>query len=252
MELNVNEMIGEPDEQLRRKERQKRGLTFIIMAGAFVWGTYLIYTRPQIVFRLNEQVIVYNHADNPAVFNIATGIAAIAATFFLAAGARIWLVRSTEQSNTTKPRPRASWRRVWGTVNTAVLLLSIWSGYAALNPGKLRGTNPDLVLCIAAFVVVMLFAIAAPHFATDATFRRPQWGRFPLSWWRDPMQTLFMTTCFWAGWVVGSAAHLFTVTLSSDKTAMWTVLVYIAILAGLLIGQLMADALYRERIERNS
>ena len=242
-------MNGETDEQLQRKARRRRGLTFIILAIALAGNVYLISKTPQIVFRMNERTVVYKHAENSAIFNLAASIAAFAAILFLLSGICVLLARPQEPSPIATTAPHRSSRLVWKIVNTAILLLSTWSGYAALSPAKLKGTNPDLVLCIAAFIGIAMFAIAAPHFATVATFRKPQWGRFFLSWWRDPMQTLFMTTCFWAAWVVGSAARFFSPDLRADKTAMWTVLTYAAILAGLVIGQVIAYPVYRNRIE---
>src|SRR5207302_11063307 len=99
---------------------------------------YLIYFKcPQIVFRLNERVVVYKHAENPAIFNAATGIAAIVAILFLASGARVLLGQSEGPSSTTTPRPRAFWRAVWGILNTSLLLRAVWSGYAAMTPSIL-------------------------------------------------------------------------------------------------------------------
>ncbi len=242
-------MNGETDKQLQRKDRQKRALTLIIMAIAFAGGTPIIYNTPEVVFRINEHVVVYKHADSPAIFDIAAGIAAITAISLLAVGTRVLFGTSERHPVTTTPMPRSAWRLVWGMVNTGLLLLSVWSGYAALSSGRLKGTNPDPVLCIAAFIVVMLVAIAAPHFATVATFQRPQWGRFPLSWWHDPMQTLFVATCWWAGFLVGNLTRLISSNLSADKTVVWTVLTYVAILAGLLVGQGVDYVVYRDRIE---
>ena len=52
-------------------------------------------------------------------------------------------------------------RRFAPLINLALLLLSVWAGYGALEPDTLRGTNPDKYLCIAALVLMPVFAFGA-------------------------------------------------------------------------------------------
>src|SRR5437870_13319027 len=46
-------------------------------------------------------------------------------------------------------------------INLVLLLLSVWTGYASLNPDMLHGTNPDKFLALALLVVMPVFALGA-------------------------------------------------------------------------------------------
>lgn len=221
---------------------------FVIVGIVNLWAAYFIFKLPRITFHLNDRVLTYNRADFPALFNVAGTVVAVIGMLVFASGVRLLLAKPNSSPTTTESTRIGSWHLVWGTINSGLLFLLTWSGYATA-PIKLRGANPDPVLSAVVFSAIVLFAIAAPHLAKVPTFRKPQWGRPPLNWWRDPLQSLFVATCWWAGFVVGNLARLFTSNLSTEKTVLWTVLTYVAILAGLLVGQTVAYVVYRDRIE---
>jgi hypothetical protein len=141
-------------------------------------------------------------------------------------------------------------RMLWGIVNAIFLLLFAWLGYTGLVAERLRGTNPDLFFCIVAFVAISLITVGRLHFAKAAIFRKPSWGRFPLNWSTDPLQAILISTCWWTGFVIGNVYRLLTSNLGADKTVLWTVLFYVSVLAGLVVGQVIVYALYKDRIEK--
>jgi hypothetical protein len=229
---------------------RKRGGTLVIVGIVFLSAAFVILNSNHFTLQLNGRVLTYNRTDFPALFNAMAATAIlVAAVLGLIGGYLIFRHKRPKAPSSDETKPRKPRRILWGTLNGAVLLLLAWLGYAGLASERLRGTNPDVVLCVVAFFVVALLAIARLHFARVATFRKPQWGRFPLNWSGDPLQALFVATCWWAGFVVGNVTRLFGSNLGTDKTVLWTVLTYAAILAGLLAGQAVGYTVYKDRID---
>ena len=137
----------------------------------------------------------------------------------------------------------------WGTFNMVILVLSVWFGFLGVPLDFVRGANPKWLLCVIAFVVFVLNVPLWLHFAPACKFRTPQWGRSPLSWSYDPLQFFFMSTCCWAGLIVGLLSRLFHLQLITDMNAVWSLFVYVAVFAGLLVGQALAYIVYKDRIE---
>lgn len=133
-------------------------------------------------------------------------------------------------------------------INSVLLLLSVWTGYGALDPNALRGTNPDKYLCLAVLVMMPIFAFGAVSIfgANHGTLPRPSWHRITFSWWRDPLQSLFITTYVFGGMALGAALHLY----GTSSTGFWTFLVFICTFIGLIIGQFLAYAYHRARITK--
>ncbi len=137
----------------------------------------------------------------------------------------------------------------WGMFNTAVLLLFMWLGYSGRALELLRRAESKWALCVGVFVGSSFVVLSRLHFAAVSTFRRPQWARSPLNWAHDPLQSFFIATCWWAGLVLGTVSHFFISHLTADSTAVWSVLVYVAALTGLLVGQAAAYLAYKNQIE---
>jgi hypothetical protein len=131
-------------------------------------------------------------------------------------------------------------------INSALLLLSVWTGYAALDADALRGTNPDKYLCIAVLVMMPIFAFGAVSIfgASHSTLLRPSWRRVTFSWWRDPLQSLFISTYAVGGMALGAALHLYGAT----ATGFWMFMVFVCMFIGLIVGQVFAYAYHRARI----
>src|ERR1700693_6264064 len=95
-------------------------------------------------------------------------------------------------------------------INLALLLLSVWTGYCSLGADALRGANPDKYLCIAVLVMMPIFAVGSVAIFGDkhTGLTLPSWRRFSINWSRDPLQCLFLSTCFTGGMALGAALHL--------------------------------------------
>ena len=133
-------------------------------------------------------------------------------------------------------------------VNLGLLLLSVWAGYGALDPNTLRGTNPDKYLCIAVLVLMPIFAFVAVSIfgASHRTLPRPSWRRVTFSWWRDPLQSLFISTYAVGGMALGAALHLHGTT----STGSWMFAVLVCMFIGLIVGQVFAYAFHGSKITK--
>ena len=133
-------------------------------------------------------------------------------------------------------------------INSALLVLSLWAGYGALDLETLRGTTPDKYLCIAVLVLMPVFAFGAVSIfgASHATLPRPSWRRVTFSWWRDPLQSLFISTYAVGGMALGAALHL----RGTTTTGFWMFMVFVCMFIGLIVGQVLAYAYHRARITK--
>ena len=131
-------------------------------------------------------------------------------------------------------------------INLALFVLSVWTGYGALEADTLRGTNPDKYLCIAVLVIMPFFAFGAVSIfgASHSTLPRPSWRRVTFSWWRDPLQSLFISTYAVGGMALGAALHL----RGTTSTGFWMFMVFVCMFIGLIVGQVFAYAYHRARI----
>jgi hypothetical protein len=139
-------------------------------------------------------------------------------------------------------------RYLWLITNIAAVLLSPWSGYRDMAPEKLAHTNTDQFACVSLAIVMPLFVLGALWFASARcdSFRLPSWHRFPLNWWYDPLQALFITTLGSFGWALGSQLRF----PSYGTVAYWTVVSHWCIFGGLVIGELIAYPIFRHRIRK--
>jgi hypothetical protein len=133
-------------------------------------------------------------------------------------------------------------------INLALLLLSVWTGYGSLDPDTLRGMNPDKFLAISVLVIMPVFAFGAVSIfgANHRTLVRPSWRRVTFSWWRDPLQSLFISTYAVGGMALGAALHL----RGTSSTGFWMFVVFVCMFIGLILGQIAAYAYHRARIAK--
>ena len=133
-------------------------------------------------------------------------------------------------------------------INAALLLLTVCAGYGALDPERLRGTNPDKYLCIAVLVLMPFFVFGAVSIfgASHTTLPWPSWRRVTFSWWRDPLQSLFISTYAVGGMALGAALHL----RGTSSTGFWMFMVFVCMFIGLIVGQFLAYAYHRARITK--
>jgi hypothetical protein len=89
-------------------------------------------------------------------------------------------------------RTRFKKKGTWIVVNTVLVLLSLWTGYAETDPRILSQTNPDLAFCITILIMITIFVIGTVALAKPGSLVRPSWKRSPLRWSGDPLQAIFV------------------------------------------------------------
>lgn len=138
--------------------------------------------------------------------------------------------------------------RWWAILNLALVLLSLWTGYAEMTPEKLAHTNPDVIFCTIVLVTMIVFSFGVVWYsisgAGQQTLRRASWRRFSIDWWHDPLQCLFLSWCFTGAMAVGAAFRL----PGTSSTGFWTFMFFVCLFVGLLVGQLLVYSVHRERI----
>jgi hypothetical protein len=121
-----------------------------------------------------------------------------------------------------------------------------------MTSDKLSHTNPDPVACLLILLITPLFAVGSAMYSITrckaAPLSRPSWNRNPLNWGRDPLQSLFFSTCIFAATAIGSAVQH----PAYGSVGFWTVGVYCSFAIGLLVGQVVVYRRYREYISNRS
>ena len=160
------------------------------------------------------------------------------------------IVRSAKTKSTVGKdgSERQPVKAIWFVINASLIALSMWRGYVSLAPEQLRHVNPDAVLCSLILLGTPLFALGTVRYSVRVCsvdrLRRPSLDRNPVSWWYDPLQSLFITTCNIAAMAVGSLLH----GLPSNSVAFWMIATYFCITFGLVIGQALVYRVYRARV----
>ncbi len=142
-------------------------------------------------------------------------------------------------------------RHFWGVLNSLVLALALWGGYASLNLDQLRYKNTDAAACLTILLVMPGFAILSVGYSlkrwSTSPLKRPSWNRNPFNWWRDPLQSLFVSTCVFVATAIGSAIRK----PIYGSVGFWTMGVYACFGIGLSLGQFLVYRIYRHRIAAN-
>jgi hypothetical protein len=139
-------------------------------------------------------------------------------------------------------------KNIWYVLNIALVTLALPGGYNSLLPEKLGNKNPDVIFCGLILLGVPLFALWRVNYSirrsNDSKLARPSLSRSPLNWWRDPLQSLFISTCVAVSMAIGGALRHPTI----GSVGFWMVTAYTCFAFGLSIGQILAYRMYRENI----
>ena len=139
-------------------------------------------------------------------------------------------------------------KNIWYVINIALVALALPGGYNSLSPEKLGNTNPDAIVCGLILLVTPLFAMWSVSYSlrrwNHSRLARASLGRSPLNWWRDPLQSLFISTCIMVSTAIGSALRRPTI----GSVGFWTLAVYACFALGLLVSQILIYRIYRENI----
>jgi len=136
----------------------------------------------------------------------------------------------------------------WAALNLVSIGLSVWIGYAEMEPQRLSQANPDAVFFTSVLLTMIFFPVATVwysiRFEKQTTLHRPSWRRFGRDWWHDPLQCLFFTCWCTGAMVLGAALRL----RGTSQTGFWMFMFFVAMFLGLLIGQVVAYIVFREHI----
>lgn len=139
-------------------------------------------------------------------------------------------------------------KTVWYVINIASVALALRSGYSSLSPEYLRNKNPDLIFCSLILLVTPLFALWSVDYSIRRWNRsrldRTSLSRNPLNWWKDPLQSLFISTCVIGSMAMGGALRH----PSIGSVGFWMVGAYTSLALGLSVGQILVYRIYRENI----
>ena len=108
-------------------------------------------------------------------------------------------------------------------------------GYSSLSPEYLRNKNPDLIFCSLILLVTPLFALWSVDYSIRRWNRsrldRTSLSRNPLNWWKDPLQSLFISTCVIGSMAMGGALRH----PSIGSVGFWMVGAYTSLARGYLV-----------------
>lgn len=139
-------------------------------------------------------------------------------------------------------------KHLWVIFNSALTALALQGGYVSLTPARLTHTNPGPILCLIIVVITPVFAVLIVTYSIQRwksnPLPRPSWGRNPLNWWRDPLQSLFVSTCIIIALAIGSSLRHPTF----GSVGFWTLGVYASFAVGLFIGQILVYRIHRQCI----
>jgi len=138
---------------------------------------------------------------------------------------------------------------MWRVLNTAMVFFSFLVGFLWKPADNVCITISDgLICCLAILCFMPLFALGAVTYSIFAWKRekidRPSWDRNPWDWWNDPLQSLFISTCFMTGMAIGSALKM-----PMNWPANFSFFAMsICAAIGLATGQMIVYKTYRKRI----
>jgi hypothetical protein len=138
---------------------------------------------------------------------------------------------------------------VWLTINLLILAGAPFQGFEQVSPQYVAGTNPDVIFCISSFAGLAIFSLAAVAYALrrhpNLEIRPPSLMRFPLNWWIDPLQCLFIsalgTTLMALGSIPGFIHY-------GGYLGYWTMAWDTSMAAGLWVGIVLVHLIYRKRL----
>jgi hypothetical protein len=239
----------ENGESNRMKKWHPLLLAYLVLAIILFQTAYVSFISHQPVVFRNEHGEVVSIRDLTTLFRIISATALVVGLLLLVAAIRGYFSRphAREVDTGISPksrRPVIKSGRFWIAFNVILVGLSVWTGYAQMDPAELQRTNPDLIFCIAVFVGAFIVAVGSVHLAKSVRLRRPKWNRLPFNWWSDPLQSLFIFTWCSLALVIGSVIRV----RGSGTVGAWTVIMFGSVFVGLLAGQAVAYRLYRNRI----
>jgi hypothetical protein len=150
-------------------------------------------------------------------------------------------------------------KNTWSIVNIGFVALGFWGGYRCVAPKALLHANPDPIMCGILLVIVPAFALGTVYYSKYRWSQenkmlplrlfkllRPSWDRSSFNWWDDPLQSLFISTCYMASMAFGAAVRRPEI----GSIGFWMLGSFFSIAAGLVAGQLLIYRLYHRYIAK--
>jgi hypothetical protein len=118
--------------------------------------------------------------------------------------------------------------------NILFVVGGVCSGFTMLSADSIRRSNAGPVFSFLVLVSTAVFVFWYCRYAAENRLLvRPSIWRFSVLWWRDPLQSLFLTTGVSAGAVIGAGVRL----PFAGGPGLWLFLSLLSALLGLLAGQ---------------
>jgi len=139
-------------------------------------------------------------------------------------------------------------KKAWPTIYAALIPVIIVLGYTSLSPERTARTNVDWILISITFVALLFFPLGAVAYgfshSKKETLRRPTWDRPPLGWWTDTLQSLRVTLAYMVLFTIGGTFAL----ADADEKGRMLFFLFVAMSAGLFIGERLVYAFYGKKI----
>ena len=133
---------------------------------------------------------------------------------------------------------------LWLIFNVAEILFAAYAGFRMGAEVGSEPTTPDRFLCISLLVVWVVFVIGIVSLASKP-LRVPSLNRFSLSWNKDPLQVLFISTLMTLALIMTGLGRAGVRGISAFAP-------YESSLVGLLIGQAIVYWAFRREIQDNA
>jgi hypothetical protein len=142
---------------------------------------------------------------------------------------------------------------IWLVLNLYLLLTAPFNGFESIAPTSVAETNPDIVFCGVSFFGLLFLSPGLVAYAVsrhqDLKLIPPSLKRFPLNWWIDPLQCLYISAL---GTVLTALGAFFGYRHYGGDLGYWTMMWYLSTALGLSGGVVLVHIIYRKRIAPSS
>jgi hypothetical protein len=230
--------------------RQRSWLIFLVFGAFSLVIAYDILTNKSFPVQWPGHSFSIKPSGAPLLSDALAAVLVVLGIVLVIAGLRrLAAGKSDIDADVNLDRNRSSrTRHIWLLFNLSLVAFSVWAGYEVMNAESLRQINPDGIFCVVILLVMPAFVIGTLAFAATERFVKPSWFRSPVNWSHDPLQANFISTWCLLGVALGSSFRL----RGSGNVGFWAVASFWSATLGLLIGQLIALVIYRDRIVDNN
>lgn len=232
-------------------QREKSSACAMIVIGVALIGVaFDILTKGYLMLHVTERAVQLGRSGSPFLFYTMTiAITAIGAALVIRGVSKLF-ADSREISPSAQARSKAIGNRrhyLWGIANVIGGILLFGLGFGTSSDANLPRTGPPIIFLAAVFCIMTLCAIGSVLVANASSLEAPSWNRSPFRWFKDPLQSLFVSTWLLLCVVLGTVTRL----LSGHEEPLVLLPLYGVILTGLITGQYIVYRIYRKNISHN-